>query len=179
MDERSNEMDDRFDRRELLLHLGNILEALSCVMKTGWPDAPVAQLAKEEASLQEFEFLQVLAPKMTVAEFAERATSAFFLWPRALLEAELNRSALASTVQHDLFAGNPAGWQAYMSHVQKKVAWFGSGLPAMHEDDSAEPVHDLKEEASPADTSPRSVEHASTGPAEKAGWPWTTPRPRS
>lgn len=172
-------MDDRFDRRELLLHLGNILEALSCVMKTGWPDAPVAQLAKEEASLQEFEFLRMLAPKMTVAEFAERATSAFFLWPKELLEAELNCNVLASTVQHDLFAGNPAGWRAYMHHVQKKVVWFGSELPAMPEDDSAEPVHDLKEGASPAEASTRSVEHAATRPAAKAGWPWTTPRPQN
>jgi hypothetical protein len=179
MDERSTDMDDRFDRRELLLHLGNILEALSCVTKTGWPDAPVAQLAKEEASLQDFEFLQALAPKMTVAEFAERATSAFFLWPKELLEADLNRNALASTVQHDLFAGNPAGWQAYIDHVRKKVAWFGSELPAMRKDDSAEPVHDPKEEASPAEVSTGSVRHASTGAASKAGWPWTTPRPQS
>jgi hypothetical protein len=179
MDERSIEMDDRFDRRELLLHLGNMLEALSCVMKTGWPDAPVAQLAKEEASLQEFEFLRVLAPKMTVAEFAERATSAFFLWPKELLEAELNRNALASTVQHDLFAGNPAGWQAYIDHLQKKVAWFGSALPAMPDDDSAKPVHDLTEEASPAEASTGALGRASTSPASKAGWPWTTPRPQS
>ncbi len=172
-------MDDRFDRRELLLHLGNILEALSCVTKTGWPDAPVAQLAKEEASLQEFEFLQVLAPKMTVAEFAERATSAFFLWPKELLEAELNRNALASTVQHDLFAGNPAGWQAYIGHLQKKVAWFGSELPAMRDDDSAGPAYDLTEEASPTEASTGASGHVSAGPASKAGWPWTTPRPQN
>jgi hypothetical protein len=171
-------MDDRFDRRELLLHLGNMLEALNCVMKTGWPDAPVAQLAKEEASLQEFEFLRVLAPKMTVTEFAERATSAFFLWPKELLEGELNRKVLASTVQHDLFAGNPAGWQAYIEHVRKKVAWFGSELPAMQEDESAEPVHDLTEEASPAEASGNSSSRAPKSAETKAGWPWTTPRPR-
>jgi hypothetical protein len=28
-------LDDRFDRRELLLHLGDMLEALSCLAKTG------------------------------------------------------------------------------------------------------------------------------------------------
>jgi hypothetical protein len=43
-------MDDRFDRRELLLHLGDMLEALSCLGKTGRPDALVAQLAAEDAS---------------------------------------------------------------------------------------------------------------------------------
>jgi hypothetical protein len=78
-------MDDRFDRRELLLHLGDMLEALSCLTKAGRPDAPVAQLAKEHESLQEFEFLRALAPKMTVAEFGTRIASAFFLWPKKLL----------------------------------------------------------------------------------------------
>jgi hypothetical protein len=37
--------DDQFDRRELLLHLGDMLEALSCLDKTDRPDAPAAQLA--------------------------------------------------------------------------------------------------------------------------------------
>jgi hypothetical protein len=36
-----------------------------------------------------------------------------------LLETELNRNALASTVQHDLFDGNPSGWKAYVAHRQK------------------------------------------------------------
>ncbi|EUC20660.1 hypothetical protein PMI06_009922, partial [Burkholderia sp. BT03] len=39
--------------------------------------------------------------------FSARVASAFFLWPKELLESELNRNALASTVQHDLFDGNP------------------------------------------------------------------------
>jgi hypothetical protein len=59
--------------------------------------------------LQDFEFLRALAPKMTVAEFSARVASAFFLWPKELLETELNRNALASSVQHDLFDGNPDG----------------------------------------------------------------------
>jgi hypothetical protein len=37
-------MDDRFDRRELLLHLGDMLEALSYLGKFGRPDAAVEQL---------------------------------------------------------------------------------------------------------------------------------------
>jgi hypothetical protein len=55
-------MDDRFDRRELLLHLGDILEALNCLARTSRPDARVVQLAQEKDSLQEFEFLRALAP---------------------------------------------------------------------------------------------------------------------
>lgn len=57
----------------------------------------VAQLAAQQESLQAFEFLRALAPKMTVAEFGAHLASAFFLWPKELLEAELNRNALAST----------------------------------------------------------------------------------
>jgi len=100
---RVTKMDDRFDRRELLLHLGDMLEALSCLTKAGRPDAPVARLAKEHDSLQEFGYLQAFTPKMTVAEFSARVASAFFLWPNELLEAELNCNALTSTVQHDPF----------------------------------------------------------------------------
>ncbi|WP_308112559.1 MULTISPECIES: hypothetical protein [Paraburkholderia] len=38
--------------------------------------------------LQDFEFLQARAAKMTVADFSARVTSAFFLWPKELLETE-------------------------------------------------------------------------------------------
>jgi hypothetical protein len=101
-------MDDRFDRRELLLHLGDMLEAVSCLSQTGRPDTPVTQLAAQQESLETFVFLRMVAPRMTAAEFGARVASAFFLWPKELLEADLNRNALASTVQHDLFDGNPA-----------------------------------------------------------------------
>jgi hypothetical protein len=165
-------MDDRFDRRELLLHLGDMLEALSCASRAGPPDAPVAQLAKKEASLQDLKFLQALAPQMTVADFAERVASAFFLWPRELLETALNRHVLASTVRHDLFEGNPAGWAAYMAYVQKKVAWFGKELPAMKQDTSVEPVHNPADEASPVEASTEPTPRPSNGSRPKTGWPW-------
>jgi hypothetical protein len=169
-------MDDRFDRRELLLHLGDMLEALSCLTKTGRPDAPVARLAKEHDSLQEFGYLQALTPKMTVAEFSARVASAFFLWPKELLESELNCNALASTVQHDLFDGNPDGWKEYVVHIQKKVKWFGAGLPEITRRVSDEPVHVAAEEASPVEASvvaAPSVEW--DAPDEKKGWPWPQP----
>ncbi|TDN66806.1 hypothetical protein [Paraburkholderia sp. BL10I2N1] len=169
-------MDDRFDRRELLLHLGDMLEALSCLAKTGRPDAQVRQLATQQESLQDFEFLRALAPKMTVAEFGARVASAFFLWPKELLEMELNQNALASTVQHDLFDGNPDGWNAYVAHIQKKVKWFGTGLPKMKGDASAEPTHDAAEEASPVEASVEAAPPAEWDvPDEKKGWPWPQP----
>jgi hypothetical protein len=169
-------MDDRFDRRELLLHLGDMLEALSCLAKTGRPDALVAQLAEEQDSLQDFGYLRALAPKMTVVEFSARVASAFFLWPKELLEPRLNRNALASTVQHDLFDGNPNGWKEYVVHIQKKVKWFGTGIPNMEPGSLAEPAHDAAEDASPVEAS---VEAAPSvewdAPDEKKGWPWPQP----
>ncbi|AUT75582.1 hypothetical protein C2L64_45265 [Paraburkholderia hospita] len=169
-------MDDQFDRRELLLHLGDMLEAMSCLTKAGRPDAPVARLTKEQASLQEFGYLRTLTPKMTVAEFSARVASAFFLWSKELLESELNRNAQASTVQHDLFDGNPDGWKAYVAHMQKKVKWFGTGLPKIKKGASDEPSHAAVEEASPVEVSvvvAPSVEW--DAPDEKKGWPWPQP----
>ena len=113
---------------------------------------------------------------MTVAEFGARVASAFFLWPKELLETELNRKALASTVQHDLFDGNPDGWKTYVAHMRKKVGWFGTGLPRMKRGASDEPAHAAAEEVSPVEAS---VEAASPterdAPDEKIGWPWPQP----
>ena len=165
-------MDDRFDRRELLLHLGDMLEALSCLARTGRPEALLRQLAREQDSLQGFGFLHTVSPKMTVAEFSARVASAFFLWPKELLDTELNRNALASTVQHDLFDGNPDGWKAYAAHMQKKVKWFGAGLPKIKEDASTKLTPDAAEEAGPGKTALASDWDA---PEEKRGWPWPQP----
>jgi len=170
-------MDDRFDRRKLLLHLGDMLEALNCLSRTGQPDMLVAQLAAQQESLQAFKFLQMVAPGMTVAAFGARVASAFFLWPKELLEAELNRKALASTVQHDLFDGNPDGWKAYVARMQKKVKWFGTGLPEMKKRNAEEPPHvAAKMDTSPAEASVKAAPLAEWDePDEKRGWPWPQP----
>lgn len=168
-------MDDRFDRRELLLHLGEMLEASNCLSRTAQPDIPVAQLAEQE-SLQGFEFLRMVAPGMTAAEFGARVASAFFLWPKLLLETDLNREVLASTVRGDLFDCNPSGWKAYVALMQKKVKWFGAGLPKMKSGALDEPARDAAEEARPVEASARvepSVEW--DAPDEKRGWPWPQP----
>ncbi|MBP0594050.1 hypothetical protein J8I87_31120 [Paraburkholderia sp. LEh10] len=170
-------MDDRFDRRELLLHLGDMLEAVNCLSRIGQPDIPVAQLAKQEESLRDFQFLRMVAPRMLTAEFGARVASALFLWPKELLEVELNRTALASTVQHDLFEGNPDGWKAYVAYMHEKVAWFGTGLPKMKKSTAGEsPRTAAAMDASPAEAS---VEAAPIGewdaPDDKTGWPWPQP----
>ena len=163
-------MDDQFERRELLLHLGDMLEALNCLARTGQPDAPVVQLATQD-SLRDFAFLRMVAPEMTVSVFCARVASAFFLWPKELLEATLNRKALASTVQHDLFDGNPSGWRAYVAYMRKKVRWYGAGLPEIKSGASEEPVY-ATAHASPVEAAPLDEWDA---PDEKKGWPWPQP----
>ena len=166
-------MDDRFDRRELLLHLGDMLEALSCLARTGAPDTPVVQLAKEQDLFRDFGFLRAIAPKMTVAEFSARVASAFFLWPKKLLDTELDRKALASTVQHELFDGNVEGWNAYVAHMQKKVKWFGSGLQEMRNNVAGKRGHNVADEVTPAGVAPSATRNS---PGERKGWPWPEPK---
>ena len=97
-----------------------------------------------------------------------------------LLEVELNRDALASTVQLNLFDGNPHGWKAYVSHVQNKVKWFGTGLSNIKEGARAEPSHDATDAASPVDASDTAVSPVEGDVrSEKRGWPWPEPRPKS
>jgi hypothetical protein len=169
-------MDDRFDRRELLLHLGDMLEALNCLSRAGQPDMLVAQLAAQEESLQSFKVLRMVAPGMTVGAFGACVASAFFHWPKELLEAEPNRNALASTVQHDLFDGNPDGWKTYVADMQEKVKWFGTGSPEMKKRNADEQPLAAEMDTSLAEAS---VEEASLAewdePDDKRGWPWPQP----
>jgi hypothetical protein len=167
-------VDDRFDRRELLLHLGDVLEAISCLAKAAQPAAPVAELANSEDALQEFVFLKALAPTITAAQFAERAASAFFLWPKELLEEPLNHRALAAMVQHDLFEGNPDGWNAYVAELQKKVTWFGAELPKMKKESKPREAHNAREEPNPVEASVAPAAEWGTSD-EKRGWPWPQP----
>jgi hypothetical protein len=170
-------MEDRFDRRELLLHLGDVLQALNGLVKTSDANAPAVRYLKEANSLQQFAYLGGLSPDMTVTEFTQRVASAFSLWPRQLLETELDRNALAAAVRDNLFDGNAAGWGTYLDFVQKKVTWFGTGLPANEEGAPVESSRDAlnKTEASGAVASSAKPQVS----ARKKGWPWPEPTPTS
>jgi len=174
-------MDDRFDRRELLLHLGDMLDASSCLAATSEAAALVTQLAQGN-ELQNLEFLRALSPQMTVAAFGQGVACAFSMWPRELLEAELNRDALAAAVQQKLFDGNPDGWDAYVRYMQKKVTWFGKGLSNIKDDSVVRGSHDAQDHARPADA-PLLAKPAAAGDVgvrnEKKGWPWPEPRSTS
>lgn len=154
-------VDDRFDRRELLLHLGEVLEAMRDVAGTTQPYAPVAHLALREPSLQALPFLRHLPPRMRAGDFLERAASAYASWPRALLGNELDRIELVSAVRRELFQDDPQGWESYAAYIRQKVSWFGRELDKAT--DAATPVrHADGENSSESDSS-----------AMKTGWPWT------
>ncbi|MDB5780992.1 hypothetical protein [Caballeronia mineralivorans] len=134
-------MNDGIERRALLLHLGDVLEATACVMKCANRFNTVGEAVGQEESLMSFSILRMVDPELTPHEFAKRAASAFFLWPKALLEAELNRPLLANLVQHDLFSGHQSGWDRYVADLRQEVPWFAEGLDVVPEPDSeADPV---------------------------------------
>jgi hypothetical protein len=166
-------MDDRFHRRELLLHLGDMLEASSRLARGDARDTPVVRRVREDASLRKFSFLPMLAATMTVSEFCAGAVSAFSRWPAELLEVELNRDALASSVQLNLFGGNRDGWDAYIAGVQKKVPWFGVGLPEVTANVPAEPAGSAVDSATSFESTDKGVSPTGHGlSSEKKGWPW-------
>jgi hypothetical protein len=124
-------MKDAFERRALLLHLGDVLQAVNGLLKCDDNDRTVRELAAANASLAVRPLLTQVSPRMTSKEFVQRATDAFFAWPRELLEPELNRERLASTIQRNLFAGNAEGWRAYVAALKGEVPWFGVGVPLL------------------------------------------------
>jgi hypothetical protein len=144
-------MKDAYERRALLLHLGDVLEALSCLSRNARQYATLGDAVAREDSLASFTWLGYLDPATTPQQVNERATAAFFLWPKTLLDAELNRSLLASTVQHDLFAGNAAGWERYVKERRNEVAWFAEGLPQLPSD-AAKPESRFSRWPWPAET---------------------------
>jgi hypothetical protein len=122
-------MKDAYQRRALLLHLGDVLEVINRLLADGHRRVP--DLLAADKGLERLTWLSQLSPGMTVEECVRRAAGAFSSWPGALLEPELNREQLALTVQRSLFAGNPEGWRAYVAVLQQEVAWFGTGLPPL------------------------------------------------
>ncbi|VXC84464.1 conserved hypothetical protein [Burkholderia sp. 8Y] len=124
---------DAVERRALLLHLGDVVESIGCVLKCADRHKTIGEAAASDDSLAGFPLLNLIAPDLTPHDFAARAATAYFLWTKELLEATLNRKLLAYTAQHDLFAGNQAGWDAYVEMMRVEVPWFGEGLGPVSE----------------------------------------------
>jgi hypothetical protein len=178
-------MQDPYERRALLLHLGDVLEAVFCLSKCAAGYASIAEALRREESLAGLRILALVDPKMRPDDFIQRASGAFFVWPKALLEESLNRPMLAHTVQHDLFAGNVKGWEAYVSERKKDVPWFGDDLPKMTEASSVAvpeapqdaPPKEAKAEEAKAEAAANHEESSSAREARYSTWPWRPGKP--
>lgn len=160
---------DPYERRALLLHLGDVLETVFCLSQCADEYANIGEAVKGRDALAGFTLLGFTDAKMTPRDFIRRASGAFFVWPKALLDETLNRPMLANTVRHDLFADNAKGWDAYVAERRKDVPWFGEDLPEAAK--SAAPAH----EAAPQEKKEKgraTPERAAEKPSRYSSWPW-------
>ncbi|MGF6408969.1 hypothetical protein [Paraburkholderia sp. MM5482-R1] len=126
-------MKDAFERRALLLHLGDALQAIAAALATNNPRDTVRDLLDADAALATHAWLAAVPPDMEVAEFAKRVSASFAGWPAQLLEAQVDYRQLAFAVRSNLFANDPPGWHAYVGALTREVEWFGDALPAASE----------------------------------------------
>ena len=121
-------MNDAFERRALLLHLGAALQTLSHMLEHERGDETIGELIATQQLLADVPFVEYVFERMTVREFGANMLHAFCLWPQLLLDDPLDRDALALPVRRYLFDGNPRGWEAYLRTLRQEVPWFGKGL---------------------------------------------------
>jgi hypothetical protein len=162
-------MEDPYARRALLLHLGDVLEAIHGVLQTGTHYRTIQQAIDHDDALVAIPLLGCVAPDMTPHQFAQRAASAFLMWPKQLLEPTLNRKALASTVQHDLFADNQFGWDAYSGTLHAEVPWFGLDLPPVPERRRKEEAEGAEQRGGREVGGQASMTHASSHDDDEGG----------
>ncbi|KVD07138.1 hypothetical protein WL01_14880 [Burkholderia ubonensis] len=135
-------MNEALERRALLLHLGSVMRTLSCLLESERDDAAIGALIATRPMLADLPLLEHVFDHMTVREFASAVLHAFCLWPQLLLDAQLDRDALAAPVCGKLFAGNPRGWTRYIESLAADVPWFGAGI---------QPAESRAERAAPAE----------------------------
>jgi hypothetical protein len=129
---------DAYERRALLLHLGDVLETVNRLMACGADRQTVNEAVAANDSLKGLPLLTHVLPSMNSRDFIEHVAAGFVSWPKALLELELDREPLARTVRQALFAGNAQGWQDYVATLRESVAWFGSGQEPIEASEAAE-----------------------------------------
>jgi hypothetical protein len=122
-------MNDAYERRALLLHLGSMLQTLSRLLEWESSDENVGELIAKQPMLADVPLLEYAPEHWSMRDFTAAALHAFCLWPQQLLDEPLDRIALAISVRDHLFASNPDGWAAYAATLRAQVSWFGEGLP--------------------------------------------------
>lgn len=175
-------MKDAFERRALLLHLGDALQAIDAALAADTPRHTLQDLLNTQADLAARTWLAAVSPDMKAADFAKRMSAAFAAWPALLLEEQVDYTRLALTVRDHLFADDPAGWRRYVDAIRSEVEWFGEALPSADAvdtaayapaSDEAEPIAndsaDIERAEEPGDRSRENVE--SNGGLYPA-WPW-------
>jgi hypothetical protein len=170
-------MKDAFERRALLLHLGNVLDAMHKVLSHAGEQTAVTlrELESAQRSLAKLPLLQHVSREMTAHQFVRRVSATFAVWPAELLEAALNRERLAVVVRDALFAANDDGWRAYVASLKVEVPWFGDGLPPLPQA-MTEAVAAL-EQKKPAQKAEKSrgtqrEEHTPDARGLYPSWPW-------
>lgn len=123
-------MKDAFERRALLLHLGDALHAIESALSADAKYETLRDLLAAGPTTAAPEFLAAVSQDFSPNDFARRASAAFAVWPALLLEEEVDYAALALAVRDHLFADNASGWQAYVAIMKVEVKWFGDSLPA-------------------------------------------------
>lgn len=131
-------MKDAYERRALLLHLGDVLETVNRLMACGADRQTVNEAVAANDSLKGLPLLTHVSPSMNSRDFIGQVAAGFVAWPKALLELELDREQLARTVRQALFAGNVQGWQDYVATLRESVAWFGTGQEPLEASEVAE-----------------------------------------
>jgi hypothetical protein len=118
-------MEDAFERRALLLHLGRTLQLLAHILETRQTAATVGELIALNPILEDEILLAHVSPSLSVEDFVARALQAFCCWPRELLAEELDHDAFTISIREGLFGLNLRGWHAYAAGLRDEVAWFG------------------------------------------------------
>ena len=126
-------MKDAFERRALLLHLGDALQTLSTALAADAKHHTVHHLLNAHPELAGHAWLAAVSPKMKAAEFANRASASFAEWPALLLEEQVDYTRLALTVRDHLFSDDRTGWRTYVDAMKREVEWFGDALPFAEE----------------------------------------------
>jgi hypothetical protein len=118
-------MNDQYERRALLLHLGDVFATIHAVAKCRDQYASLADAIAADDALSGFPLLHQVAGDMPPAAFVIKASGVFLSWPQALLAEQLDRQALrAESVRRQLsgvggILGRFAGRRA--------MVWAGSG----------------------------------------------------
>jgi hypothetical protein len=176
-------MKDAFERRALLLHLGEALQAIAAALAAGSTHRTLRDLLNARTELAAQPWLAALSPDTTTADFVGRASASFAEWPALLLEERVDYARLALAVRDRLFAGDSAGWRRYVDAIRQEVAWFADDLPAAeaHIDETPEPAQAADEAPTPVDAN--DVERAEEGGSATResvegdgrlypSWPW-------